>query len=138
MGYEILAKIYSKKGNYQKAYENHVRYKTVSDQMFNEQISSKLTQIQLSHEFEQKQNVLKQEQEKKDSELKKNTIKEKRIRYIIVLSLFLLSVITVGVYVNLKRYKKQKNIIEKQKEQIIKQEVEKEKNKLREEFLKII
>ena len=125
-GYEILAKIYSKKGNYQKAYENHVRYKTVSDQMFNEQISSKLTQIQLSHEFEQKQNVLKQEQEKKDSELKKNTIKEKRIRYIIVLSLFLLSVITVGVYVNLKRYKKQKNIIEKQKEQIQNSLLEKE------------
>ncbi|MCF6133184.1 tetratricopeptide repeat-containing sensor histidine kinase [Flavobacterium wongokense] len=116
--YEILAKIYSKRGDYQKAYESQVQYKKVSDQMFNEQISSKLTQIQLSHEFERRQQANKEKQEKKDAILKKMAVREKRIRYIVILSLFVLSIVTLGVYVNLKRYKKQRNIIEKQKGQI--------------------
>jgi two-component sensor histidine kinase len=113
--YEILANIYSKKGNYQKAYENHVLYKNVSDQIFNEQINSKLTQIQMTHQFEQKQAVLKTQQEKKDVVLKKEALKQKRIKSIVLLTLLFVSVIALGVYMNLKRYKKQKKIIESQK-----------------------
>ena len=114
--YEILANIYSKKGEYKKAYENHVLYKKISDEMFNEQINSKLTQIQMTHQFEQKQAVLKSRQEKKDSILKKEALKQKRIKSIVLLTLLFVSVIAVGVYMNLKRYKKQKEIIESQKE----------------------
>lgn len=124
--YEILAKIYSKKGNYKKAYECYVQFKKVSDQMFNEKISSKLTQIQLSHEFEQRQFNLKQEQERKDEALKKIAVREKKIKYIVLLSLFFLSVITISVYLNSKRYKRQRNIIEKQKKQIENSLLEKE------------
>ncbi|WP_162127833.1 histidine kinase dimerization/phosphoacceptor domain -containing protein [Flavobacterium phycosphaerae] len=114
--YEILADIYSKSGKYKQAYENQVLFKKVSDAMFNEQISSKLTQIQMTHEFERKQAVLKAEQEKKDAILKKEALRQKRIKSIVLLTLLFVSVIALGVYMNLKRYKKQKEIIESQKE----------------------
>ncbi len=125
-GYELLAKIYNKTGNYKKAFENHVLYKSVSDQMFNDQINSKLTQIQLTREFEKKQEILKNEQRKKDAIFTKETLKQKRIKSIVLLTLLFVSVIALGIYMNLKRYKKQKEIIQIQKELIQDSLLEKE------------
>lgn len=133
--YEILADTYSKTGNYKKAYQNHVLYKKVCDAMFNEQINSKLTQIQLTHEFERKQAIIKNAQQKKDAVLKKEALRQKRIKSIVLLTLLFVSVIALGVYMNLKRYKRQKEIIESQKEVLEKQKEQIQNSLLEKETL---
>lgn len=117
--YENLAKIYREKKNYQAAYENQVLFKVMSDSMFNTEINNKLTQIQLEYEFKKKQEAIKQATLHEAN-------KQKKIKYMVLVSLFLLSLVTLGIYLNSKKLQKQRNIIQRQKEQIEKSLKEKE------------
>ncbi len=109
--YENLAKIYREKKNYKAAFENQMLFKTMSDSMFNTEINNKLTQIQLEYEFKKKQDAL------KEATLHEAN-KQKKIKYVVLISLFLLSLVTIGIYINSKKMQKQRNIIQRQKEQI--------------------
>jgi two-component sensor histidine kinase len=124
--YENLAKIYAKKGNFKEAYANHVLYKKISDSMFNAEINTKLTQIQLTNEFERKEEILRKQQQKRDEIHMLEANKQKKIKYVVLISLFLLSIVTASIYRNLKNYQKQRNIIQQQKEQIENSLLEKE------------
>ncbi len=124
--YENLAKIYEKKQNFKEAYLNHVLYKKISDSMFNAEINTKLTQIRLTNEFERKEEKLRKEQQKRDEIHLLEASKQKKIKYVVLISLFLLSIVTASIYRNLKNYQKQRNIIQQQKEQIENSLLEKE------------
>lgn len=117
-GYEVLSKIYSTTKNYKAAYESQVGYKKYSDSILNSEINSKLIQLQMTNEFDRREEILKKLQSKKDETLKIEADKQKKIKYIVLTTLFLLSLITISIYRNLKNYQKQRNIIQKQKEQI--------------------
>lgn len=116
--YENLSKIYAKKGNFKLAYLNHLQYKKVSDSMFNSEINAKLTQIQLTNEFEKKEEILRKQQQKREELHEIEANKQKKFKYIVLISMFLLSIVTASIYRNLKNYQKQRNIIQRQKEQI--------------------
>lgn len=124
--YENLAKIHSQLKNYPEAYKNHVLYKKMSDSMFNSEVNNKVTQIQMTYEFEKKQKQLQLLQKEKDEKLQIKAKKQQNLLIAIVMTLLFLSVITIGIYSNLKAYKKQKLIVEQQKEQIQKSLTEKE------------
>ncbi|MBS7787400.1 tetratricopeptide repeat protein [Flavobacterium sp. CYK-55] len=117
--YENLAKIYREKKNYLAAYENQVLFKTMSDSMFNTEINNKLTQIQLEYEFKKKQDAI------KEASLYEAN-KQKKIKYVVLISLFLLSLVTISIYINSQKHQKQRKIIQLQKEQIEKSLKEKE------------
>lgn len=123
---ENLAKIYHALGDYKNAYDNQVLYKKYSDSMFNSEINNRVYEMQMNYEFEQKEYQLKKEQEEKDKHRIIEAEKEKKLKYIIILSLFLVSLFAISVYYNLKEHKKQKAIVEQQKEQIEKSLEEKE------------
>lgn len=116
--YENLATIYSKLGNYKEAYQNQVLFKKLSDSMFNSEVNNKVTQIQMTYEFEKKQERIQQMQREKDERAQLKANKQRNFIIAIVLTLFFLSLITLGIYSNLKASKKQKLIVEQQKEQI--------------------
>lgn len=124
--YENLSQIHSKLGNYKEAYHNQVLFKKMSDSMFNSEINDKVTQIQMTYEFDKKQEKLKRLQNEKDAKLKSESNKQRNFLIAIAMTLFFLSLLTVGIYFNLKSYKKQKNIVEQQKEQIQNSLTEKE------------
>lgn len=124
--YENLAKIHSQLKNYPEAYKSHVLFKKMSDSMFNSEVNNKVTQIQMTYEFEKKQKQLQLLQKEKDEKLQIKAKKQQNLLIAIVLTLLFLSVITIGIYSNLKAYKKQKLIVEQQKEQIQKSLTEKE------------
>ncbi|MFI0426732.1 MAG: tetratricopeptide repeat protein [Flavobacterium sp.] len=125
-GHENLAKIYSQSGNYKKAFENQLLYKRYSDSMFNGEINNKMNQLQMNFEFERKQEMLQLEQKQKDEKQVNEAKKQKILFSIIALSLFFVSILAVGIYVNLKQHQKQKRIVEKQKEVIQNSLTEKE------------
>jgi two-component sensor histidine kinase len=125
-GYENLAKIYSQSGNYKKAFESESLYKKYSDSMFNSEINNKMNQLQMNFEFERKQEILQLEQKQKDEKQFNEAKKQKILFSIIALSLFFVSILAAGIYVNLKQHQKQKKIVEKQKEVIQNSLTEKE------------
>lgn len=124
--YENLSKINSKLGNYKEAYTNQLLFKKRSDSMFNSEINDKVTQIQMTYEFDKKQELIKRQQNEKDQKLKSVSNKQRNFLIAIAMTLFFLSLLTVGIYFNLKSYKKQKLIVEQQKEVIQNSLTEKE------------
>jgi two-component system, sensor histidine kinase PdtaS len=117
-GYENLSNLYAKSGKFDSAYESHVAYKKYSDSILNSETSKKLIQLQLTNEFEKKEAAIKKEQARKDALRNIAERKEKKIKYIVLTSMFLLSLLTIGIYRNLKNHQKQRRIIQKQKELI--------------------
>ncbi len=124
--YQNLSKIYQALGDYKNAYNNQVLYKKYSDSMFNSEINNRVYEMQMNYEFEQKEYQLKKEQEEKDKQRILEAEKEKKLKYIIIISLFLVSLFAISIYYNLKEHKKQRTIVEQQKEQIEKSLEEKE------------
>lgn len=116
--YENLSAIYSKLNNYKEAYRNQVLFKKMSDSMFNSEVNNKVTQIQMTYEFEKKQKQLENLQREKEEKLQSKAKKQQNLMIAILLTLFFLCLITIGIYLNLKASKKQKSIVEKQNEQI--------------------
>lgn len=94
--------------------------------MFNSEINNRVYEMQMNYEFEQKEYQLKKEQEEKDKQRILEAEKEKKLKYIIIISLFLVSLFAISIYYNLKEHKKQRTIVEQQKEQIEKSLEEKE------------
>lgn len=123
---ENLSKIYQALGDYKNAYNNQVLFKRYSDSMFNADINNRVYELQMNYEFEQKEFELKKQQEEKDKQRKIEAEKEKKLKYIIIISLFLVSLFAISVYYNLKEHKKQRAIVENQKEQIQQSLIEKE------------
>lgn len=124
--YENLAKIHSQLKNYREAYQNQVLFKKLSDSMFNSEVNNKVTQIQMTYEFEKKQEKIQQQQREKDEKAQLQANKQRNFIIAIVLTLFFLSLITLGIYSNLKTSKKQKLIVEQQNVQIQNSLTEKE------------
>ncbi len=124
--YENLSKIHSKLGNYKEAYTNQVLFKKMSDSIFNSEINDKVTQIQMTYEFDKKQELLKRKQKEKEEMLENESNKQRNFLIAIAMTLFFLSLLTVGIYFNLKSYKKQKLIVEHQNELIQNSLTEKE------------
>lgn len=117
-GYENLANLYAKSGKFDQAYQSHVAYKKYSDSILNSETSKKLIQLQLTNEFEKKEAAIKKEQARKDALRNIAEKKEQKIKYIVLTSMFLLCLLTIGIYRNLKNHQKQRRIIQKQKELI--------------------
>lgn len=117
MVYGHLAEAYSKTGNYKAAYETHVKYKQLTDSIFNAENSKQLGDLKTNFEVEKKETELKAEQEKKDI----ITAAEKKRQTIILFlgsCVFLLVVLfSALLYKRFRLTNQQKEIIEhKQKE----------------------
>ena len=78
--YEILAKANNKLGNYKEAYENHIKFKTLTDSLFNSDNSKKLGDLKTQFEVEKREAELKAEQDKKDL-IFQAEVKRKQLEY---------------------------------------------------------
>jgi len=53
MASELLATIYSKTGNYKKAFENYEQFKLLNDSLFNKESIEKITQLEYEYKYKQ-------------------------------------------------------------------------------------
>src|SRR4029079_8202583 len=113
--YEGLAKSNYYLKSFKEAYEYHVKFKQLTDSMFNEDNSKQLSDIKTNYEVEKKEAELKAQQLKKDVEQKAELQRRNYITYGISIVLLFVIVIAVVSYVGLKRNQKQKQIISEQK-----------------------
>lgn len=119
--YRNLAEIYSKNNQYKLAYENQVLFKEANDAMFNAEKEKKFTQLQMLYDFNKIQDATKQKQLQKEMSLSEETDKQRTIKYIVMIALFCMTVLTFAIFYNLRRNQKQKAIIATQKEVVEKQ-----------------
>lgn len=98
------------------AFESFKLFKVYTDSIYNKEVLDNTIKQQLKYEFDRKQTQLKLEQEKKESILKAE--KKRQQLFLILLSAiaFSITIIAFIIYKSLKQTKKQKEIIEQQKQ----------------------
>lgn len=118
LAYPNLATAYSKMGNYKLAYESHVKFKTLTDSIFNAENSKLVGDMKTNFEVEKKESELKAEQEKKDILSEAGKKRQELILYLGSCVLFLVILFSVIMYRRFRISQKQKIIIEQQKHQV--------------------
>ena len=118
LAYPNLATAYSKMGNYKLAYESHVKFKALTDSIFNAENSKLVGDMKTNFEVEKKEGELKAEQEKKDILAEAGKKRQALILYLGSFVLLLVIIFSVFMYRRFRISQKQKVIIEQQKHQV--------------------
>ena len=100
----------------QQALENFKLHKTFSDSIFNKEVLNNTVKQQLNFEFDKKEAQLKIEQEKKEVIANANKKRQQLFIWFLVSIIIAVTIISILVFRTLRTTKKQKYIIEKQKE----------------------
>ena len=102
--------------NYLRAYEHYKRFSKAKDSIFNEEKNKEITQHEMTYEFEKKEAFAKAEQEKKDAVARAESHKQRIVIALVACVLLLVLVSAAFIFRSLQVTRKQKGIIEKQKE----------------------
>ncbi len=129
--YANLADIHRSMGDYRAAYNNHVLFKQINDELFNEQQSKKLTEQQMTYEFEKKQDDALEKQRKKDADALVAANRQRWVNYMILAVLVVVSGVAFLMYRNMRRNQRQRKLIEEQNH-IIQQSLTEKETLLRE------
>ncbi len=129
--YANLADINNATQNYRAAYINHVLFKQANDSLFNEEKNKKLTEQQMTYEFDKKQAAIKAKQQQKDADTLASAKKQNMVKYAILAVLVIVSMIAFFTFRNLRRNQRQKKRIEEQNA-IIQQSLTEKETLLRE------
>ncbi|MBA2614047.1 MAG: tetratricopeptide repeat protein [Bacteroidetes bacterium] len=114
-----LSYVYEKTGDYKKSLTYHKIWVSVKDSLFDQENTRKLTSESLKYEHEKEKIILQKEQEKKEAIIKSETFKKDLILGASVLFLLIVSVFTFIIFKRLKENRKQKDIIETQRNEMI-------------------
>ncbi|MGZ3866708.1 MAG: tetratricopeptide repeat protein, partial [Bacteroidia bacterium] len=138
--YARLAGTYSKTGNYKEAYENHVKFKVLTDSIFNVENSKQVGDMKTQYEVAKKEAELKA---KAEAQAAINAEEKKRqVISLVLVSCILVLVVVFSIFL-FRRFKitqKQKHIIELQKDEVSRQKaiVEEQKHLVEEHQKEII
>jgi PAS domain S-box-containing protein len=112
LAYQSLASAYSKTGRYKEAYENHIKFKQITDSIFNADNSKQLGDMKTKLEVEKKESELRAEEEVHEAK----TSEEKKIQtfiiYVVAGVLILVLIFSVFLYNRFTLINKQNKIIE--------------------------
>ena len=117
--YDNLAQVYASVNKFKEAYENHVKYKALTDSIFNDENSKQLGDMKTQFEVEKKEAELKVKSEAEQEKLKALAAEEKKRQNVIIGAVagVLILVVVFSLFL-LNRFRitqRQKTIIEKQK-----------------------
>jgi len=120
--YENLADIYAKTGKYKEAYENHVKFKQLTDSIFNADNSKQLGDMKTQFEVDKKEAELKIKSDAEQEKLKAIALEEKKRQQVIIVSaagvLLVVIMFSLFLYKRFRITQRQKTIIEKQKQRV--------------------
>src|ERR1700757_258126 len=121
IAYENLAHAYGKSGRYKEAYDNEVKFKALTDSIFNADNSKQLGDMKTKFEVEKKEAELKLKSEA--AELINNQEKKQQqfIIYAVVFVLIIVFVFSIFLFRRFKITQKQKHIIQSQKDEVFRQ-----------------
>jgi tetratricopeptide (TPR) repeat protein len=122
LAYQNFAEAYSKTGRYKEAYENHVKFKQLTDSIFNADNSKQLGDLKTQFEVEKKEAELKIKSDAEQEKLKAIALEEKKRQQVIIASavgvLLVVIMFSLFLYKRFRITQRQKTIIEKQKQRV--------------------
>lgn len=120
LAYGDLADMYAKMSDYKSAYDFQVRFKKLTDSIFNVENSKQLSDLKTNFEVEKKEVELKAKAEAEKEKLIALSSEEKKRRELIIFAvggiLLLVIIFSAFLYQRFKITRRQKHIIEEQKE----------------------
>jgi len=114
-----LSGAYEATGDFKKAFFYHKIWVSVKDSLHNQENTRKLTSEMLQFEYDKEKIIIQKEQEKKEAVAKSEAFKKDLTLIASVLFLILVSVFSFIIFKRLKENKKQKDIIEQQRNEMI-------------------
>lgn len=116
--YKSMAAVDSILGDHRSSYENYKKYILYQDSLKNEENTKKMIQAQMQYEFDKKEVAAKAEQDKKDAIATAEKQKQQIVLLLVSCVLVLVVIFSFFVFRNLRTTRKQKAVIEEQKEQV--------------------
>ena len=117
--YQNLATAYNKIGEYKEAYENHVKFKLLTDSIFNSENSKQLGDMKTQFEVEKKEAELKIKTEAEQEKIKAIGNEEKKRQNTIIYSvtglLLIVIIFSLFLFNRFRITRRQKAVIEEQK-----------------------
>lgn len=131
---EILAQCYAASGNFQKAYQYHIEFKTQSDSLFNESNIEKITNLENQYAFEKEKEAIAAEQAKKDTLQAEELKRQKIVRNSFIAGFVLMIALALLIFKNLTQKRRANQLLAQQKHEIEQQaeELRTANDKLRE------
>lgn len=111
-----LSEIYSVTGNYKKSLNHYQMYSYAKDSLYSDEKDKEITRHELNYEFDKKEAALKAEQDKKEALAEVDKKRQNIFFWLIVSVAMAIAVIAIVVIRSLRIARKQKQIIETQKE----------------------
>jgi tetratricopeptide (TPR) repeat protein len=122
--YKDLSELYSKQKNFEKSLMYYKKYSEVKDSLFNEEKNKEITRHELNYEFEKKESELKAIQDKKEAVALAEKKKQEIFFWLVIAVAIAVAIIALIIFRSLKTTRKQKRMIEAQKELVEKKQQE--------------
>ena len=127
---ELLYKIYKSKNDAVNALQMHELYVRMRDSIYNRETRKATIRNQFKYEYDQKEAVLKANEQRKEELAKKEAEKQKLILDAVIAGLVLMALLSLVIYYNYRNKKRANDIISEQKKEVERQkEIADEKNK---------
>jgi tetratricopeptide (TPR) repeat protein len=114
----FLSDMYSEKKNYEKALEHYKEFSLLTDSLFNDEKEKELTRHEMTYDFEKKEAALKAEQVKKSLLEVADKERQEVFFWLVCAVAIAIALIAILVFRALSITRRQKNIIETQKEMV--------------------
>lgn len=116
--YESFSSLYRDAGDFRNAYEYHVKFKKLTDSIFNADNSKQLGDLKTQFEVDKKEAELKIKAEAQEAVNAEEKKRQQFITYCVVGVLLIVLIFSVMLFQRFRLTNKQKRIIEEQKEQV--------------------
>lgn len=116
--YHSLSELFTITGDHKRSLENYKLYVQLKDSIFNEEKNKEVARHEMTYEFEKKEAALKAEQDKKEATAESDKMRRTIFMWLILFVTLAIATIAVIVIRSLKFTRKQKLIIEEQKEMV--------------------
>lgn len=126
---EQLATVYNQIGRYKLAYENHLKFKQLSDSLLNLEKVQMVTQLELQDKFDQRLNNARLLQQKREAEQKR-----RELIFGLIAAVSIMSLIILVLLYSLQRSKSTRLKLSAEKNKLKRITLEQEKNILEEEL----
>ncbi len=115
--YEQLYKIFKEKGDYKKALENHIKFKSLTDTIFNKEKNRQVAETEAKYEAKKKQTEI--DKQKPEIAKKDEKLKRKNVETIALITLSILLILFIlYIYYSLKLKQKATKYIREQNKKI--------------------
>lgn len=120
----LLSDLYIETNNYELSLEHYKQFTLLKDSIYNGEKEKELTRHEMNYEFEKKENAAKAEQSKKEAVARSDKKRQNILFWLISFVALSIGIIAVVVFRSLWLTRKQKQIIEYQKELVVEKQKE--------------